>query len=313
MKKRSELIIAYYKNPYLQSLEEKRKSLLFTIKIIIFVFVILYLMLIYYFKPQFDDATELLVVFVSIFLLIYYFIIKNYKKEFKEKVIHSLISLFSENFKYYPNGKIDPVKYDLSGLFLKPYDKYEGEDYVKGVLNDVDFEFSDIHTQYKTTDSKGRTHWHTIFRGTFFVSEFNKSFKGKVLVYPDFSEKLLGNLANTFQKINTHGLEFVKMDSPEFEREFKVYSDDQILARYVLSTSLMEKILKFKKAINKPLYFSFKHNMMFVAISGNDNFEAPVFKSVSDYEYVEKMISSFYFIATLVETLSLERRIWKSL
>ncbi|WP_456480468.1 DUF3137 domain-containing protein, partial [Nautilia sp.] len=98
-----------------------------------------------------------------------------------------------------------------------------------------------------------------------------------------------------------------------FEREFKVYSDDQILARYVLSTSLMEKILKFKRSINKPLYFSFKHNMMFVAVSSNDNFEAPVFKSVTDYDYVEKMISSFYFIATLVETLSLERRIWKSL
>jgi hypothetical protein len=200
----------------------------------------------------------------------------------------------------------------LSGLFLKRYDKFEGEDYVRGKIDDVVFEFSDIHTQYKTTDSKGNTHWHTIFKGTFFVGEFNKTFKGKVLIYPDYTEKFLGNIANTFQKLNTNGLEFVKMDSPEFEREFKVYSDDQILARYVLSTSLMEKILIFKKSVNKPLYFSFKNNMMFVAISGNDNFEPPVFKSISDYDYVKELLGSFYFIATLVERLSLNRKIWKS-
>jgi len=49
-----------------------------------------------------------------------------------------------------------------------------------------------------------------------------------------------------------------------------------------------------------------------VAVSGNNNFQAPVFKSVTDYEYVEKMIENFYFISSLVETLSLERRIWKN-
>jgi hypothetical protein len=52
--------------------------------------------------------------------------------------------------------------------------------------------------------------------------------------------------------------------------------------------------------------------MMFVAISGNDNFEPPVFKSISDYDYVKELLGSFYFIATLVERLSLNRKIWKS-
>jgi len=312
MKKLSDLILEYYNNPYLDALEQKRKFLLTVLKIAGVAFLAAFCFLSYYIKLDFFGALQLFAIFVGGYTVFYYFITKNYQKEFKQNVVASLISLLGEKFTYNPEGKIDPVKYDLSGLFSTSYDKYEGEDYVKGELNGVSFEFSDLHTQYKTTDSKGRTHWHTIFKGTFFVSEFNKSFKGRVLVYPDYSEKLLGPFANTLQKLNSHGLEFVKMDSPEFEKEFKVYSNDQILARYVLSTSLMEKIVKFKRSINKPLYLSFKNNMVFVAVSGNNNFQAPVFKSVTDYEYVEKMIENFYFISSLVETLSLERRIWKN-
>jgi len=256
--KLSDLIIKYYKSPYLQNIENKRKNLLFTLKIIMVVFVIAEFCVVYYLETDFEQTIELIVVGLGIYSLIYYFITKNYKKEFKENVVKSIITVFSKDFIYLPESKIYPARYDLSGLFLKRYDKFEGEDYVRGKIDDVVFEFSDIHTQYKTTDSKGNTHWHTIFKGTFFVGEFNKTFKGKVLIYPDYTEKFLGNIANTFQKLNTNGLEFVKMDSPEFEREFKVYSDDQILARYVLSTSLMEKILIFKKSVNKPLYFRLK-------------------------------------------------------
>lgn len=309
----SGLIEEYYKNPYIQELDKKRKSIVLNLKIVLFVLTAVLFVLIYYLKPDFVGIIQLVAVEAGVFAVLYYLIIKNYRREFKEKVVYSLVSLFGDNFKYFPEDKINSVKYDLSGLFLIPYDKYEGEDYVKGSLKNVAFEFSDIHTEYKTTDSKGRTQWHTIFKGTFFLSEFNKSFKGIVLVYPDYSERFLGSVANTFQKFNSNGLEFVKMDSPEFEKEFKVYSNDQILARYVLSTSLMEKILKFKKAVNRPIYLSFRHNMMFVAISGNNNFEPPVFKSLSDYGYVENMLKSFYYIAKLVEMLSLERKIWKNL
>jgi hypothetical protein len=238
-------------------------------------------------------------------------VVKGYKDEFKRNVVKTLINLFDKNLVYIPQAFISPSKYELSALFDRKYDKYEGEDLVKGEIDNVKFEFSDIHTQYKTKDSKGKTHWHTIFKGTFFVSEFNKNFKGSVLVYPDYTEKFFGYLANSLQKINFNNLEFVKMDSPAFEKEFKVYASDQILARYILSNSLMEKIVKFKNLINKPLYFSFRHNMMFVAISGNNNFEPPIFRSVYDYDYVIEMLRNFYFIITLTRQLSLNRKIWK--
>ena len=36
----------------------------------------------------------------------------------------------------------------------------------------------------------------------------------------------------------------IKMDNPEFEKEFVVYSDNPIKARYILTHSLMQRILK---------------------------------------------------------------------
>jgi len=310
--KLSDLILQYYKSPYLEELEKKRKKiftiLIFSIVIIISIIVIIAVIL----KTDLSALSELFTAGAGIFVLIYYITVKKYKNEFKRNVIRILINLFDKNLIYIPEAFISPSKYELSALFDKKYDKYEGEDLVKGETYNVKFEFSDIHTQYKTTDSKGKTHWHTIFRGTFFVSEFNKDFKGSVLVYPDYTEKFLGYFANSLQKLHFKNLEFVKMDSPAFEKEFKVYASDQILARYILSNSFMEKIVKFKNSINKPLYFSFRNNMMFVAISGNNNFEPPVFRSVYNYDYVKEMLENFYFIITLTGQLSLNRKIWKS-
>jgi len=312
MKKLSELIEEYFKNPNLLLLEEKRKKLLFRLKFIAVFTLLVAVIVILYFNIRLNNAFFVLFAAFGVYMFVYRFLIKGYKKEFKETVVKSLVSIFTEAFEYRPDGKVDSVKYDLSGIFPQKYDRYSGEDYVKGELNGVGFEFSDLHTEYESRDVKGNVIWQTVFKGTFYVSEFNRHFKGRVVVYPDFAEKYFGNIANTLQKLHNGSLEFVKMDSPEFEKEFKVYSDDQILARYVLSTSFMEKMVIFKRKIKKPVYFSVKNNMMFVAISGNDNFEAPVWRSLMNYKYVEEMLGSFYYISTLVNSLSLERKIWKN-
>ena len=58
---------------------------------------------------------------------------------------------------------------------------------------------------------------------------------------------MFGFLGTKLQKMNKGRGDLVKLENPEFESEFAVYSGDQIESRYILSSSLMERILSFKK------------------------------------------------------------------
>ncbi|MEH1923193.1 DUF3137 domain-containing protein [Nostoc sp.] len=88
----------------------------------------------------------------------------------------------------------------------------------------------------------------------------------------------------------------IKLEDPEFAKFFTVYGDDQIEARYVLSTSLMDKIVNFRKKTNRNIYIYFVDDMIYIAIEEaveNNLFEPNLFKSVLGFaplrEYFETL------------------------
>ena len=76
-------------------------------------------------------------------------------------------------------------------------------------------------------------------------------------MFTDTAEKMFCFIGTKLQKMNKARGELVKLENPEFESEFAVYSDDQIESRYILSPSLMERILSFKKQTKKSIQLSF--------------------------------------------------------
>ena len=77
---------------------------------------------------------------------------KELKSRFKKDVIASMVRFIDETLSYDPNGSIDQKEYNKSKLFTKDYDRYKGDDHVQGTLGSTEIEFSELHTQYKTTD-----------------------------------------------------------------------------------------------------------------------------------------------------------------
>lgn len=49
------------------------------------------------------------------------------------------------------------------------------------------------------------------------------------------------------QNINVGRPDVVRLEDPEFEKIFVVYSSDEVEARYILSTSFMERLVEFRK------------------------------------------------------------------
>ena len=80
-----------------------------------------------------------------------------------------------------------------------------------------------------------------MFNGLFFIADFNKDFQGWTLVLPDKAERKLGYIGRAIQP-SKRGLEKLsRFEDAEFEKFFTVYTDDPVVARYILSISLMNR------------------------------------------------------------------------
>ena len=161
-------------------------------------------------------------------------------------------------------------------------------------------------------DLSGTSSRSSLFNGLFFVAEFNKRFTSTTLVLPDLAEKFLGQLGTSLQSLNKKRGELVKLEDPEFERFFVVYGEDQIEARYVLSTSLMAKLVKFRKQAGRDVYISLVDNKIFIAVRyEEDLFEPKLFKSMLSFAPMRLYFESLQLMMAIVSDLNLNRKIWR--
>jgi hypothetical protein len=203
-----------------------------------------------------------------------------FRARFKESVVRAVISHGWPEFRYLPDGAVSRAEFDASGLFLQDIDSFKGEDLIEGQIGATRIRFSEVHARDRRTrtDSKGRTRseWVTVFRGTFIIADFNKNFTGATFVLPDSAQRFLGGIGQSLQSLDRRRGELVKLEDPEFERRFVVYATDQVEARYILSTSLMQRILDFQTRAKQTLHIAFIHSSVFLALaSTRDALEPP--------------------------------------
>lgn len=316
MKGVSELTDFYYKTlyPSLQELEEERKALKSKILQLGFLYILVAVIIIYFLFFYLHGTNGIdffLFAYVALGVFLYKLLIKDYTSEFKEKIIRPLISAVGEDLHYSALTHLPQRVIENSKLFRR-IDRLSGNDYVHGTIDSIPIEFSDIHAQRRHRDSKGRTSYSTIFQGLFIKSEFNKNFHGTTLVLPDVAQNLFGDFLGNFLQSSKKGrLELVKMDNIAFEKEFVIYSDNQVEARYILSHSLMQRLFNFQKKTKHSLYVSFNQNNIYLAIAyKKDLFEPSIFHSLLRYKVAMEYIETLHLAIGIVEELQLNNRIW---
>ena len=240
----------------------------------------------------------------------------EFVSRFKNEVIGPLAAkLSSGGLNYFPTGVISADVYQSSELFQTQYDRYKGEDLLTGTIDKTPISLSELHTEYKTTstDSNGntQTHWHTIFRGLFVVAEFPKKFQGKTFVRPDRAERAFGFLGRALQKTFSGSEALVQLEDPDFERAFVVNASDQVEARYILSTSMMKRMLELKEKFDAEISFAFIHSHVFIAVSQTKDMFEPVFsQNVAETQYLREYYDQLAACVSIVDDLSLNLRIW---
>lgn len=251
------------------------------------------------------------VVFLISNFVLYPYLLKHYTRSFKPVVIGKIVGFVSNKLNYEPGGFVSIGEFADSGLFqTQAEEHYKGDDLVWGQLGDVQIKFSEV-------EALSPKFWVKIcaprpsFKGLFFIGEFNKSLGGRVFVLPDISEKVLGRMGQKIQEQNILRGQLVKLEDLEFEGKFVVYGTDQIEARYVLSTSLMRRILDFQKKCERKIMLSFAGSKVYVAIPFNrDLFEPRLFRTLLDFELIAEYFEDLKLVTGIVEDLNLNTRIW---
>ena len=320
MKSVSELTDFYYKtlHPSLEKLEEDRKALKSRILTVGGIFTLLALLLsfvIFSSRASLDFLIFLGFGYFALGAFIYKWMISDYAKDFKQKIIAPLITEIDPNLRYTPELHVPSTYFTRSRIFSSTPDRVSGNDFVRGKIDGIEIQFSDFHAEKKHKDNKGRTSWSTIFQGLFLVSEFNKEFKGSTVILPDTAQSTFGDYIGSFLQANNFSRnDLIKMDNVEFEKEFVVYGTDQIEARYILSHTLMQKILNFKKRSKHPLNISFKGGNLYMAIEYNkDLFEPSVFHSLLKYKIAMEYVQTLHLAIGIVEELKLNQKLWSKI
>lgn len=251
-----------------------------------------------------------LFIIISIIILlsitILYLVVKFYYViKFKQLIINKIINFIDENLNYSSNKYIDYCTFMKSRLLLSVPNTYSGSDLVYGKALDTNISFSQLYAAYKL-----KKHTITLFKGVFFTADFNKTFNGQIFVLPDAQEKMLGHMASFIQSLDSSMGELVKLENLEFEKQFVVYADDQITARYVLSTSLMEKITDLKDNIGIDIYMSFINSALYIAIPCSNNiFNPKILKTLLNYEIIEQYFLNLQLLVGIIEDLNLNNNV----
>lgn len=304
-------LMAYYDQeliPILVELEAVRKQKVRSIFLLAGPFVVVGVILSLIFIQYGDIALAPVIIGGLIAAGIYAWQIKSYVHDFKDQIIAKIVKFVDESLTYDKHSYLPESDFQACKIYQRRPDRYKGDDRVRGQVGSTQIDFSEIHAQYVTRDSKGRTQTHTIFKGLFFKGDFNKYFHGETFVLPDKSEKLFGNF---FQKMNVSRPPLVKLEDPEFEKLFVVYGTDQIESRYILSPALMKRITDFRNKTGRGIGLAFVRSCVYMTIPYSRNlFEPKVFQTLLNFSPIRQYFEDVAMAVGIVEDLNLNTRIW---
>ena len=150
------------------------------------------------------------------------------RKKLKKEVVSKILSIYGNL--YFSESK-DVISYkDIRSMGLFPsFTEKSDDDIVIGLYKGCNFVINECKLRHTERYGKNST-TVTDFSGLLIKIQINKNFSGKTIV------------GNKWHITKLNGFADVVLEDVEFMKSRKVYSTDQIEARYILTTSFMERL-----------------------------------------------------------------------
>lgn len=234
------------------------------IRLVLFLIDIILLFSTLHLKQSFIPLVIISLITALVFIVTFFIeliIAKKLKKEMMQK-----LSLDINNFRYEPDKGLEKRYFDAAN-FIKNYNKYSACDYMSGSLESgKSFAISEIVVKNEQRDREGRQSEFILFSGIFGMMTANNEYNFDLNITPDFNNKYLNQMMNDLKKMLGANKNVVRLENPEFERYFEVYSDNQVEARKVLTINFMEKLLNLRKKMKKKITVIYKSRIIYFFI-----------------------------------------------
>jgi hypothetical protein len=232
----------------------------------------------------------------------------GYYASYKKHIVSKICQIIDPTWTYDEKNSVGETEYKASKLFPQEFNRFVGDDLVYGKIDKTDFRSSEMNTvNVKKIEDRKTT--YPVFRGYFFHADFNKNFAAETYVDAVLGIQTCNAREMLFKEYTNNGLAI--LENPEFSRLFKVRTTDQVEARYILTPTIMEAIVKLYKNFKEPIHFSFVGSRVYCAIDfSKELFEAPTFKTCISIRQIGKHYNLFMLNTTIINELNLNTRIW---
>jgi hypothetical protein len=223
----------------------------------------------------------------------------NYRQRFKNEIVSEIFKIVCPSATYDANEGLPASIFDEPGIFSTT-GGFKSDDRVRGRIGHTPFEAAEIRRSYSTGGKNSRT--VVVFHGLFFHIDFNKTVRGLTIVEP---------ASASGGQIGERGeLTRITLENPDFSREFTVYANNEVEARYILTPVMMEQLLSLRQQAGHPVFMAFKGSRAYLGIHyGRELFE-PGIRSTTARDAIEAMAAQFALAETIVHELDLNTRIW---
>lgn len=218
---------------------------------------------------------------------------KEYKKIYKAYFVKQTATQFLKDLSYSHEKGLD-IKILSDTQMINTGDRYLSNDLMTGKYKDVTFTQSDV-TIEKEIEWENSYSYYKIFKGQFIIIDFPKKFNYRLEVV---SNSFRANrIPNSFKRF--------EVESPEFNKKFKIYSNDGFETFYLLDPTIITKIEKLSLKYNKKMIICFNDNKICIGIdSKKDLFEPPCpFRKTSEKEEANKIQKHVKLITNFIDGL----------
>lgn len=301
--------INFYKNnlaPHLDPLEDFRHESAKTIKLRLIISLIIAVFAFGAFYSGLIEAGILISITAIVVLGLAYQklqeMITKLRRPYKSTIMPTLLSFRFEAFEYIPNQRIAKSEADKSRLFPGEVILLEGEDFMRFRIGQTGIMFCESRIECRNLEN------YYFTNGIFIVATFNKNFQHETIVFK--------RTFNSILKRNTpppalSDLNYIALEDTLFMKKFEVMGSDQVGSRFILTPSLMERLVKYASNFKSGISFSFIQNRLYCFIPNSRNlFEPRLFEPLNSATYHYEQLQQIDLFTGIVEELNLNVRIW---